>query len=59
MRSDDSDFPFGPNFNFGTNSLFTARNVEQGNPFPIVSGEMDLLDGTHMLLLDGTDMLLL
>ncbi len=59
MRQSDNDFPFGPNFNFGSDSLFTAKNSEQGPSFPPVSGDFDLLDGTHFLLLDGTKFLLL
>jgi hypothetical protein len=59
MRTSDNDFPFGPNFNFGTNNLLNATNNEEGTPFPVPSGAMLLLDNTHMLLLDGTDMLLL
>jgi len=58
MRTSDNDFPFSPNFNFGTENLMNAQNNEQGTPFPPVSGAMLLLDDTHMLLLDGTDMLL-
>jgi hypothetical protein len=59
MRQGDNDFPFGLNFNFGTESVFTTKNSEQSVPFPPVSGDMDLLDGTDMLLLDGTSMLYL
>lgn len=58
MRTSDNDFPFGPNFNFGTSNLLTAQNNEQSNPFPPTSGSMLLLDNSHMLLLDNTDMLL-
>lgn len=59
MQQSDGDFPFSPNFNFGTDNLLVARHSEQGSPYPPVSGDMDLLDGTNMLLLDGTNMLLL
>lgn len=58
MRTTDNDWAFGPNFNFGTNSLFTSQNNEQGSPFPPVSGAMLLGDDTHMLYPDGSDMLL-
>ncbi len=58
MRQSDNDFPFGPNFNFGVDTLFTAKNTEQTAPFPPVSGVMLLQDNTHMLLQDNTDMLL-
>jgi len=59
MRQGDADFPFSPNFNFGVDTLFTAKNNEHGIPFPPVAGDMDLLDGTDMLLLDGSKMLYL
>lgn len=59
MRTSDADFPFSPNFNFGTENLMNAKNEEQGSPFPPVSGDFNLLDGTDFLLLDGTNFLLL
>lgn len=59
MRSNDTNFIFGPNFNFATENLLNTQNKQESTVFPPVSGEMDLLDHKHMLLLDGTDMLLL
>lgn len=59
MRTSDNDFPFGPNFNFGTDNLMNATNNEQGAPFPPVSGEFDMLLGPDIALLDGTSFLLL
>lgn len=59
MQSNNNNFLFGPNFNFSTTSVFTAQNRDQGVPFPPVSGDFDLLDGTDYLLLDGTSYLLL
>lgn len=59
MRNNDKDFPFDVNYNFGVESQFTQKNSEQGTPFPPVSGDFDLLDGTDFLLLDGTQFLLL
>lgn len=59
MRTSDSDFPFGPNFNFGTENLMVAQNNEQGTPFPVPSGEFNELAGGDILLLDGGSFLLL
>jgi len=60
MRQSDHDFLFSPNFNFGTDSVFSAQNNEIGQGgFPPVAGDMDLLDGSDMQLLDGTSMLFL
>ncbi len=59
MRSNDKDFHFGVNFNVSTDSVFKQRNVEQGAPYPPVSGDFDLLDGTDFLLLDSSKFSLL
>jgi len=59
MRTSDNDFPFGPNFNFGTDNLMNAQNSEQGAPFPVPSGTFWILDNTPFELLDSTDFLLL
>ncbi len=52
-------FPFSNNFNFGTANLLVNQYFEQSEPFPPVSGDFNLLDGTDFLLLDGTKFLLL
>lgn len=59
MRTCDSDFPFSPNFNFGTENLMNAMNNEQGIPYPVPSGEFNQLAGPDIALLDGGAFLLL
>lgn len=54
-----SQFMFGLNFRFGTDSVFTQQDESQGGTFPPTPGNFLLLDGTPFLLLDGTDFLLL
>lgn len=53
------NLPFNPNFNFGTANLMVNQFQEQAQPFPPVSGDFNLLNGSDFLLLDGTKFLLL
>lgn len=54
-----NDFEFYPNFDFGTQSLFSSQNQVGGTPFPPAPGNFLLLDSTFFLLLDLTNLLLL
>lgn len=53
------EFPFSPNFNFSTDSVFTARHVDDGKILPPIAGNFELLDNTEFLLLGGGNFLLL
>jgi predicted ABC-type sugar transport system permease subunit len=59
MQSRNPDFPFSPNFDFGTQGLLTQLTQNMVPPFPVNVGEFLLLDGTDFLLLDGTNLNLL
>jgi hypothetical protein len=59
MQSRTHNFIFDANFNFGTDNLLVVINPDVGAPFPPVTGDFLLLDGTDFLLLDGTNFLLL
>lgn len=59
MQSRIHNFAFDLNFNFGVDNLLVVLNPNEGTPFPPVTGNFLLLDGTDFLLLDGTNLLLL
>lgn len=59
MPSILDQFFFDTNFAFGSDSVFTLIDAEQGLPPPPIVGYFLLLDNTYFLLLDGTHLDLL
>ena len=53
MPSLTHEFFFDVSFGFGTESVFTSIDDDEGTPFPPSEGYFLLLDGTNFLLLDG------
>lgn len=59
MPYSNAEFTFNPNYNFAVEGVFVQKHSEQSAPFPPISGDFLLLDGTDFLLLDSTNFLLL
>ncbi len=59
MPYNSGEILFNPNYNFASEGVFVQKNTEQSSPFPPISGDFLLLDGTDFLLLDSTNFLLL
>jgi len=54
-----NDNPNIPNFNFGTDSVFTSIISYPGSSSPPPTEDFLLMDNTNFLLFDGTNLLLL
>ena len=60
MFSRSSNFPFSPNFDFGTDNLMGTQINQNYKPITPPSGNLFLLlNGSPMLLLNGDDLALL